>query len=61
MDVGFERYLYEPEKADYQNIHQSGSAGDLSLDTESETVHNFRDQETCTWPSTRTTHKKIGR
>ena len=44
MDIGIEGYLYEPEKADYLNINQSAS--DRELTSESETVHNFRDQET---------------
>ena len=43
MDVGIEGYLFEPEKADYPNINQSGSDSELSSDTEGESVHNFRD------------------
>jgi hypothetical protein len=46
MDVGIEGYLYEPEKADYPNINQSGSDSELSSDTDGETVHNFRDGRT---------------
>jgi len=43
MDVTTERYLYEPEKADYPNINQNGSNSELSSDIEDETVHNFCD------------------
>ena len=41
IDVGIEKYLYEPEKADYPNTNQSGCDSKLSLDTDGQTVHNF--------------------